>query len=211
MLTSSDDLLLNEMANDNRDAFTALYRRYWEELFITAVKALRSKEEAADVLQDVFLSFWRRRYELNIQGSVAAYLHTSIRYKCIHYIEKNITRRDYLVQLADVEVSSSSTSAEIDLQLKEIQQTVSKTVAKMSPKMQEVYKLSRQEHLTYREIAERMGTSSETVKKAYSGRTTSYQNKPHFPLFLLVFDRMFLALLKKINFFYPLAPVRRTI
>jgi RNA polymerase sigma-70 factor (family 1) len=189
MLTCPDDLLLNEMANDNREAFTSLYRRYWEELFITAVKALRGKEEAADVVQDVFLSLWNRRNELNIQGSIAAYLHTSVRYKCIHYIEKNITRRDYLVQLADVEVSNSSTNAEIDLQLKEIQQTVSKTVAKMPPKMQEVYKLSRQEHLTYREIAERMGTSSETVKKHIQGalrliRTNLTSHS--FSLFLLV-------------------------
>jgi RNA polymerase sigma-70 factor (family 1) len=142
-----------------------LYRRYWEELFITATKALRSKEEAADVIQDVFVSFWARRNELNIQGSLAAYLHASVRYKCIHYIEKNITRRDYLLQLSEVEVSNSSTNAEANLQLKEMQHSVSNTVAKMPPKMQEVYKLSRQEHLSYKEIAAYMNISVETVKK----------------------------------------------
>ena len=41
------------------------------------------------VLQDVFLSFWKRRKELDIQSSLAAYLQTSVRYKAIHYIEKN--------------------------------------------------------------------------------------------------------------------------
>jgi RNA polymerase sigma-70 factor (ECF subfamily) len=46
-----------------------------------------------------------------------------------------------------------------------MQETISKTVSKMPPKMQEVYKLSRQEHLSYKEIAEYMSISVETVKK----------------------------------------------
>ena len=149
----------------NEEDFTSIYRRYWEELFTTAVKALRGKEEAADVVQDVFLSFWTRRNELNIQGSLAAYLHTSVRYKCIHYIEKNITRRDYLHLLSEVEGGSFSTRAESDLQLKELQLRIHKTVAKMPVKMQVVYNLSRNEHLSHKEIAGNLSISVETVKK----------------------------------------------
>jgi len=164
-ILNTDEQLVQQMADGDREAFTVLYRRYWEQLFITAAKALRSKEEAADVVQDVFLSLWNRRNELKVQGSLTAYLHTSVRYKCINYIEKNITRRDYLLLLAKVEVSSSSTNAEINLQLKEMRQAVSNTIAKMPAKMQQVYKLSRQEHLSYKEIAECMNISVETVKK----------------------------------------------
>jgi len=165
MFHISDEQLLKQMADGEGQAFTVLYRRYWEELFITAAKALRGKEEAADVVQDVFFSLWNRRNKLNLQDSLAAYLHTSVRYKCIHYIEKNITRRDYLVLLAEVVIRSTSTNVEINLQLKEIEQTVNKTVAKMPAKMQEVYKLSRQEHLSYKEISDSMNISVETVKK----------------------------------------------
>ncbi|MEO6187204.1 MAG: RNA polymerase sigma-70 factor [Ginsengibacter sp.] len=165
MLNTSDEQLLQQMAVGQRQAFTEVYNRYWEELFISATKVLRRKEEAADVVQDVFLSLWNRRNELDIQGSLAAYLHTSVRYKCIHYIEKNITRRDYLVQLAEVAISASSPNAEVNLQLKEIQQTLDKSVAKMPAKMQKVYKLSRQEHLSYKEISDSMSISVETVKK----------------------------------------------
>lgn len=149
----------------NEEEFISIYRRYWEELFTTAVRALRGKEEAADVVQDVFLSFWKRRNELNIQGSLEAYLHTSVRYNCIHYIKKNITRRDYLLLLSEVEIGYFFNKAESDLQLKELQQTVHNTVAKMPSKMQEVYRLSRNEHLTHKEIAGAMSISVETVKK----------------------------------------------
>lgn len=191
LMMITDEQLLQQIADDDRQAFTMLYHRYWEDLFITAAKALRGKEEAADVVQDVFLSFWNRRNELQIQGSLAAYLHTSVRYKCIHYIEKNITRRDYLVQLAEVEVSNSSMNAEINLQLKEMHQTINKTVARMPAKMQEVYKLSRQQHLSHKEIAECMGISVETVKKhiQHALHLIRANLPPHtFVLFIMTFS-----------------------
>ncbi|MEO5649684.1 MAG: RNA polymerase sigma-70 factor [Ginsengibacter sp.] len=165
LMIHTDEQLLQQMADDDRRSFTLLYQRYWENLFITAAKALRGKDAAADVVQDVFLSLWNRRNELNIQDSLAAYLHTCVRYKCIHYIEKNITRRDYLVQLAEVMVNSSSANAAINLDVKEMQETINKTVAEMPAKMREVYKLSREQHLSHKEIAGYMNISVETVKK----------------------------------------------
>lgn len=142
-----------------------LYRRYWEALFTTAAKALRSKDDAADLVQDVFLSFWNRRHQLSITGSLAAYLQTSIKYKAINYIEKNITRRDYLALLTDMLVSYQPPDAEFQLQLKELQQVVQSAVEQMPGKMRAVYELSRQQHLSHKEIAERLGISDETVKK----------------------------------------------
>lgn len=163
--THTDESLLRLMRQDDQEAFSLIYRRYWEGLFVTAAKALRGKQEAEDVVQDVFLSLWNRRKELHVEGSLAAYLQTSIRYKAIHYIEKNITRRDYLALLTETSVHTLRDSVETQLHLKEVQQTIHNVVAGMPPKMQEVYRLSRQEHLTHREIAERLGISSETVKK----------------------------------------------
>ena len=164
-LLYTDEELLHAIADGSKEAFKLFYRRYWEEMFVTATNALRNKQDAADVVQDIFLSIWNRRNELAITGSVAAYLHSSVRYKCIHYIEKNITRRDYLVHLADVAVSFYHPDAEINLQLKELEQAIKSSIAKMPPKMQKVYKLSRQEHLSYKEISTSMSISVETVKK----------------------------------------------
>jgi RNA polymerase sigma-70 factor (family 1) len=163
-LYTDEDLLLKISASDRR-AFSTLYNRYWEPLFVNAAKVLRGAEEAEDVLQDVFLSLWKRRTELKITGSVAAYLHTSVRYKAIHYIEKNITRRDYLSLLTNVAVESLPPDSELQLQFKELQKLICDAVAQMPPKMQEVYKLSRQQYLSHQEIADKLGISAETVKK----------------------------------------------
>ncbi|HRE51188.1 MAG TPA: RNA polymerase sigma-70 factor [Flavitalea sp.] len=161
----TDQDLLQLMKEDNKDAFTALYRSYWESLFIPTVKITRSKEDAKDILQEVFLSVWNRRKELDVKGSLAAYLQSCVRYKSIDYIEKNITRRHYLNLLYKLEELSQSPAAETQIQLKEIQQTVNGIVGKMPPKMRAVYQLSRHEQLSHKEIAQRLGISDETVKK----------------------------------------------
>ena len=161
----SDETLLHSLANGDKAAFTSLYRRYWEPLFITAVKIIRCKQDASDIVQEVFLSLWRRRCELSLTGSLAAYLQTSVKYKAIHYIEKNITRRNYLEMINELTAASPSSSAETLLQVKEILEMVDTTMKNMPPRMQAVYRLSRQEHLSHREIAAELGISEETVKK----------------------------------------------
>ncbi len=161
----TDKELLQRISEDDSMAFTTLYRRYWEDMFLTATKALRDNTEACDVVQDVFLSLWNRRHELSIEGPLINYLQTAVRYKVIHYIQKNITRRDYLALLADVSVNWLPPDAEINLQLEELQKALSSVVTKMPPKMQQVYILSRREQLSHKEIAEQMSVSVETVKK----------------------------------------------
>ena len=161
----TDETLLSLVADGDKEAFTMLYRRYWQSLFTTAARALRSKTEAADLVQDIFLSIWNRRDELCVTGSLAAYLQTSVRYKVIKYVEKNIIRRDYLSLLTEMLVSYQAPDAESQLQIKELQGVIQSAVDQMPHKMREVYQLSRQHHLSHKEIAERLGISDETVKK----------------------------------------------
>ena len=161
----TDETLLRRMAGNDREAFTSLYRRYWEPLFIITVKVVRSKEDAADIVQEVFISLWTRRQELSPAGSLAAYLHASVKYKAIDYIEKDVTRHNYLKTLGDLEAASSLPSAEALLQTKDMQRLVQTTISNMPSRMREVYRLSRQEYLSHKEIGLRLGISEETAKK----------------------------------------------
>ncbi|MDI3319482.1 RNA polymerase sigma factor [Pinibacter soli] len=128
----SDKVLLEKINNSDKEAFAQFYRRYWEQLFSTAAKTLRSKEEAADLVQDIFVSLWNRRGSLHIEGPASAYLQQSVKYKSIHYIEKNITRRDYLAVFSDTVAYNTPPSAEIDIELKQVKQIVNQAVAAIS-------------------------------------------------------------------------------
>jgi RNA polymerase sigma-70 factor (family 1) len=153
------------MAEDDQGAFTLLYRRHWETLFITTVKVIGNREDAEDIIQEVFASLWNRRKALNLTGPLAGYLHASVKYKAISYIDRNITRRHYLAALAKVAEAGVPASPEVLLRVKEVQQLIASVIGNMPPKMQEVFQLSRREHLSHKEIATRLGISEETVKK----------------------------------------------
>jgi RNA polymerase sigma-70 factor (ECF subfamily) len=153
------------MTDDDQEAFTSLYRRHWEALFITTVRVIGNKEDAEDIIQEVFASLWNRRKALNLTGPLTGYLRASVKYKSINHIDRNITRRHYLATLSKVAEAGVPASPEVLLQVKEVQQLIQTVIDSMPPKMQEVFQLSRREHLSHKEIAVRLGISEETVKK----------------------------------------------
>ena len=132
---------------------------------MTTIRAIGTREDAEDIIQEVFTSLWNRRKALNLSGPLSGYLQASVKYKAISYIEKNITRRHYLDILTNAAEMATPVSPEILLRVKEVQQLIQNVIENMPPKMREVYQLSRQEQLTHKEIARRLAISEETVKK----------------------------------------------
>lgn len=168
----TDEDLMHMLRSDDASAFAELYRRHWEKLSLHVVKVLGSKEDACDIVQEVFVSIWKRRNELEMTGPPVAYLLRSVRNVAIRYIEKDITRNNYLESL-----SAAAQNFEIDpnsdYELKELQLNVDKAVAHLPAKMQEVYILSRREKMSYKEIANHLGIAENTVRKQLSNALKS--------------------------------------
>ena len=162
----TDEELLKCMAeNDDQAAFTDIYWRHWESLLTSAVKVIRSKEDAADIVQEIFLSLWKRRREVVLTGSLEAYLHTGIRYKTINFIQKHANEVKYIKAVNNLNKMICSNDAEEIMQTKKIEEVIQVVEMKMPPKMRAVYCKSRRENLTHKQIASEMGISEETVKK----------------------------------------------
>jgi len=163
----TDHELLTLLRAGESQAFSEIYERYWESLSLYTLKVIQSKEDALDIVQEVFVSVWKRRAELNIEVSLSAYLFKCVRNLSIKYIEKNITKRNFLSSLSLSLKESELTSIDA-LELKELEIKIDNAVAKLPPKMREIYLLSRQENLSYRQIAEQLEIAETTVKKQVS-------------------------------------------
>src|SRR5690606_6669815 len=141
--------------------------RYWETMSLYVLRITRSPEDACDIVQDVFVSVWKRRNDLNTIGHLKGYLLKSVRNLAIRYIEKNINKKNFLQSLSayygKLEVST------IDLlELREFESRLAGVVAKLPDKMQKIYALSRHENLSHKEIAQLLGIAETTVKKQVS-------------------------------------------
>lgn len=161
----TDQHLMQQLSQNDQAAFTAIYQRYWKILFREAMNVLRSQKEAEDCVQELFVSLWNRRQTLSV-STLRAYLQTAIRYQCIDRIEKDMIRGGYLEDFTTyLEANQTMPSIEEELYARELAANIDQVMDKMPGKMREVFRLSRQEHLTHREIAGRLQISEETVKK----------------------------------------------
>ncbi|MNI60305.1 RNA polymerase sigma factor [compost metagenome] len=102
-----------------------------------------------------------------IKSTLGAYLIRSTRNLCLRYIERNIHTDNFLDKITEQAVDSSL-NIEESISLKELQENIDLGIAKLPKKMREVYLLSRDEQLSYREIAEKLNIAEGTVKKQVS-------------------------------------------
>ena len=163
----SDYELLALFKEGQRSAYEEIYRRYWALLFSHARKMVQSDEDAKDLVQDVFSVFWLDGPSLELQTTLAAYLYSLVRYKVFNLIDRKRVRSDYLSSLENF-IKQHEYSGEYRVREKQMEELIEKELAALPPKMREVFELSRKANLNYREIAEKLNISDNTVKKQMS-------------------------------------------
>ncbi|MBX3255842.1 MAG: sigma-70 family RNA polymerase sigma factor [Chitinophagaceae bacterium] len=83
---NEEDLLQLLHLGDEK-AFTLIYNQYWDKLYFLAHKHLKSSVAAEEIVQDVFLTIWRKRSSIQIQ-SLTQYLAAMTRYAIYRHLAK---------------------------------------------------------------------------------------------------------------------------
>jgi RNA polymerase sigma-70 factor (family 1) len=163
----TDDELVVLLKQGDELAFAEVYKRYAEKLAGFAGSKLYSLEDARDILHDVFVKLWEGREQLHITSNLQSYLFAVIRHRIIDKIRKNITREEYASAVQSMAVFYDSDAGK-QVELKELKKTIGDSLNQLSPRIKEIYKLSREEGLSNREIAEKLNLSEQTVKNQLS-------------------------------------------
>lgn len=172
-----DDLeLMSYTAEDDREAFVELYNRYKRPLYLHAYKMLGSQEEAKDVLQDVFARLWGKRHSIVLESGLSPYLYRSVKYRILNIVSRKKTQDRYLESLAAF-IEKSENLTDLQVRENELRELIEKEITLLPPKMREVFELSSQQDLSYKEIAEILGISDKTVKKQVHNARTILRNK----------------------------------
>lgn len=145
-------------------AFTEIYNRYWKQLFYTANNILQDQEGARDAVQDVFVSLWQRKNDVEID-SLKAYLRQAIRFRVLKAIREQRSDERLSERLKKVTAGIISDNP---LLFKEQQHLLKELVNKLPEDCREAFRLSREENLTYKQIALQLNISEKTVEKRLS-------------------------------------------
>nr|WP_121272282.1 RNA polymerase sigma-70 factor [Pedobacter schmidteae] len=146
--------------DDDRQAFDELYNRHWKYLFTASFNMTRDRDDSLDICQAVFLWLWEHRKTLNIKTSVRGYLYSSIKYKIANFIRRGKIRDHFFDELKRVD---STAFQENELEVKELKVLINQLINDLPQKCREVFQLSRNENMTHKQIADKLGISEKTV------------------------------------------------
>jgi RNA polymerase sigma-70 factor (ECF subfamily) len=157
----SEKLLWKKILSGDRPSFHILFDKYWEPLFDHAYKVLQDREDAEEVVQELFIHLWNKHKELPELQSVAAYLFTALKNRLLNHLAKKKYRLVGL-DLASQEVSPLSAVENLDRKSSE---NLIRMLADMLPeKMQQAYLLHQFKGLSIAEIALATGNSEQTIR-----------------------------------------------
>ena len=157
-----DQLLLKLLKANDEEAFKEIYTRYWKPLFNAAYFRLNNKETAKELVQNVFLYLWEKRNSLTITH-LQHYLQTAIKNRIVNHIEKTLVQKKYQQYISETS-NQQSVETEATIQFNELYLAFEKAVQLLPQKTREVFKMSRLEHQSIKEIALHFNLSEKAVE-----------------------------------------------
>lgn len=174
--TLSDAELLALLEQDSVGAFETLYARYKKKLQIFCVFLLKSKTIAQDVVQDVFIKVWTARKTLNAQQSFSNYIYTLAKNASLNELRSARRKESANEILMLQKEASESDNVESKLITKEYQRLLEAAIEQLPEQKRKIYRMSRNEGLSHKEIAEIMHISPHTVQSHISDSLRSISN-----------------------------------
>jgi len=155
--------IIKAISQGKAKEFEFLFKMYYKPMCGFAMKYLKDKDLAEEIVQDIFYNIWKKRTELNITTSVKSYLFRSVYNNCLQYIhhqkvvDKYITEKNYEPNFVSVDPMD-------ELRHSELLNALNSSLSVLPERTRNIFYLSRFEGLKYHEIAEKLTISIKTVE-----------------------------------------------
>jgi len=164
-MPDSEQAYFSALQNNDENAFEALFTKHYLNLVrFVRVMIPGSGEEARDIVADVFEYLWISRHKIVLRGSLKAYLYTAVRNKTIDYARKHRIEPLRLKDSFDDIKLSNGNTPEKELLYKETNSHIAYLIDRLPPQTKVIFRMNRDEGLTYEEIAVILDISVNTVK-----------------------------------------------
>lgn len=180
MQQTDDILLLKLIKRGDQIAFQHLFYEYVDSLERFIMYYIHDREKAQELVLDIFTYVWEHRETLEIRLTMKAYLFQSAKNKAFTYIRDK--KSSYYIE--DMSFSDAGKNDDYQVELDELNRLIQEAVTLLPAKCKEIFKKSREDNLTNKEIANSLNISEKTVEgqitialkkiKAFLGDSYSY-------------------------------------
>lgn len=181
--------LVARIRQTDYSAFEEMHELYYATLFRLATKKIGDKNEAFDLVQDMFTELWEKRESLHVPNGLEAWLRNRLWFKLSGYFrtkgfrEKHANQFMEFMKVEEETVIDLLEAQEINVQYEAVMEVVRKTIDEMPGKMKMVFLMSRDDNNSIKDIAHQLDLSPKTVKnQVYLALTRIRHAVSEYPL-----------------------------
>ncbi|QEM02584.1 RNA polymerase sigma-70 factor [Mucilaginibacter rubeus] len=182
----TDEKLILLLKENDHKAYAQIYDRYKFILHAHAINKLRDREEARDIIQEVFTYLWAKREQIVFTGNLSGYLYGAVRNAILNKMSRKRVHEKYHDSMKAFALPEQIVT---DHRVREnlLRENIEREIAMLPPKMKAVFIMSRKEYLSHREIAWKLEISEQTVNKQITNALKILKVKLGIVIYLLVF------------------------
>lgn len=171
----NDQEVLLLFKQGDREAFSLLYKKYWNQIYRFAQLYIVSNNDIEEVVQDVFIKLWDVRAFIREEDNFKGFLFIITRNIIFNKSRRKLNETSYKLLVLNA-LENDSFDMEEEISTHNLAEYIDTLIAQMPPRRQMIFNLSRKEGKTYKEIAEIMNISEKTVEKQITA-TLKYLKK----------------------------------
>ncbi len=157
-------------------AFDIIYKKYSRRLYGFVFRYVKQEADTEEIVQDVFTKIWQSRNKINIYSSFESFLFTIAHNATVNLLKKKATEKKYIKHLQSLQ-NTNSYELTNEIYFKELEQKLRDLVEELSPRQKEIFQMSRNEGLSHKKIAGKLGISANTVKNHLVSTLSFLKNK----------------------------------
>ncbi|UYQ94420.1 RNA polymerase sigma-70 factor [Chitinophaga horti] len=176
---------LQQIANGDEQAFRRLFLFYSPRLNQFAFSIVKTKEASAEIVDDVFIRLWKQREKAAAIGNIRVYLYVAVKNGSLNYLSAK-AQRQFTEPFGhfDVELSTDQ-SPDQQMISAELQAKITAAVESLPPRCKMIFKLVREDGLRYKDVAEILNLTVNTVdaQMVIAVKRISEKVQSHFSAF----------------------------
>ncbi len=159
----AEKILVKEIKEGDHDSFRQIYYKYSEKVYLFAIRYIKNMEDAEEIVQEVFTRIWEYRDNLDENRSFNGYILTITKNIIFNENRKKVNFDIYAQYIINY-LQGISNQTENQIIFENVKSIISKEIDNFPPKRKQIFNLSRNEGLSYNEIAKRLDISKKTVE-----------------------------------------------
>jgi len=167
MQNDEELFIFNRLIEGDKEAFRFFFDKYYSDLCNLVNIYIHNQYISEDIVQDIYVYLWKNKEKIHIDTSVKSYLFRASKNKSLNFLRNERTNLNMINKLSrDEDITCQIPEKFMDAE--KLRELIKNAINSLPEKCRNIYNLSREKELTYKEISCKLGISVNTVENQMS-------------------------------------------